>query len=188
VGCGGGDTPDRTTTLPDEPTTSTTAGPTTSTTAPGGEATPQACTNDEDGYTVEYPSGWSTNAGEVVPPCRFFHPEPFGVPEATEVIGLAVTVSVEPVPFERVSGSDDLTEEELSREETTVAGRPAVRVETVSTGDGLLPEGIRSYRYAVDLDGRTLVAVTRDVEGLDYAGNQDVVDAMMASLELVPES
>jgi hypothetical protein len=67
-------------------------------------------------------------------------------------------------------------------------GRPAVRAETVSTGDGLLPEGIRSYRYAVDLDGRTLVAVTRDVEGLDYAGNQDVVDAMMASLELVPES
>lgn len=124
----------------------------------------------------------------MVPPCRFFHPEPFEVPEATEVIGLAVTVSVEPVAFERVSGSDDLTEDELSREETTVAGRPAVRVETVSTGDGLLPEGIRSYRYAVDLDGRTLVAVTRDVEGLDYAANQDVVDAMMDSLDLVSGS
>lgn len=189
VGCGDGDVSDPTTTTttpPDEPTTSTTAGATTSTTSPGDEAATQACTNDEAGYTVELPQGWSTNDGEVVPPCRFFHPEPFEVPEATEVIGLAVTVSVEPVPFERVSSPDDMSEDELSREQTTVAGRPAVRVETVSTGEGLLPEGVRSYRYAVDLDGRTLIAVTRDVEGLDYAENQEVVDAMMDSLELVP--
>ncbi len=47
---------------------------------------------------------------------------------------------------------------------------------------------MRSYRYAVDLDGRTLVAVTRDVEGLDYGRNQDVLDAMMESLEVVAGS
>lgn len=190
VGCGGDDDASDTTTTAADPTTTsatpTTSAATSTTSATGIELT-QTCTGAEGGYAVDYPAGWSTNDADVVSPCRFFHPEPFEVPEATEVFGLAVTIGVEPEPFERVAAPDGMGEEELSREETTVAGRPAVRVETESTGEALLPEGVRSYRYAVDLDGRTLVGVTRDVEGLDYGDNQKVLDAMMSSLEL-PDS
>ncbi|HEV2808811.1 MAG TPA: hypothetical protein VGV93_00230 [Acidimicrobiales bacterium] len=120
----------------------------------------------------------------MAPPCRYFHPQPFDVPEATEVIGLAVTIDVEEVPFEVVAAPDKLGEQDLDREETTVAGRPAVRVETISTGEALLPEGVRSYQYAVDLGDNTLIAVTRDVEGLDYAGNRDILDQMVAGIDL----
>lgn len=190
VGCGDDEEADTTTTGAGPTTTSTTSATTTttSTTSTTGVELAQTCTSTEGGYAVDYPDGWSTNEGDVTSPCRFFHPEPFEVPEATEVFGLAVTIGVEPVPFERVAAPDGMGEEELSRQETTVAGQPAVLVETESTGEALLPEGVRSYRYAVDLDGRTLVAVTRDVEGLDYGRNQDVLDAMMSSLELLSSS
>lgn len=189
VGCGDDEGSGATTTAPELTTATTSTTSTTSSTASTtGVELGQTCTSADGGYAVEYPTGWSTNEGDVTEPCRFFHPEPFEVPQATEVFGLAVTIGVEPVPFERVGAPDGMVEEELSREETTVAGRPAVVVETESTGEGLLPEGVRSYRYAVDLDGRTLVAVTRDVEGLDYGRNQDVLDAMMESLEVVAGS
>ncbi|MGQ4819207.1 hypothetical protein ACQ1ZK_19115, partial [Enterococcus faecium] len=77
-----------------------------------------------------------------------------------------MTASVESVPFDRVadSGSAD----ERSRTETTVDGRTAVRIERVSSGEGLWPEGVRTTSYVVDLgegeDGpRMLVVNTIDL-------------------------
>lgn len=188
VGCDAGEAPtSRSTTSSTAATTTTTSSSTTATTPSTSTATDaltQTCTNTEAGYSIDYPAGWSTNAGDVAPPCRYFHPQPFDVPEATEVFGLAVTIDVEEVPFDVVAAPDKLAEQDLDREETTVAGRPAVRVETVSTGEALLPEGVRSYQYAVDLGDSTLIAVTRDVEGLDYAGNRHILDQMVAGIEL----
>lgn len=164
---------DTTTTTVDDTTTTTT--PTTTT-----AGATRNCTNPEAGYSVEYPSDWATNSGETTPRCSYFHPRPFEVPPATEVFDLAVAISVQPVALETVSeqyGPDEL-------EETTIADRQAVRVESVSTGEALLPEGIESYLYAVDLDGETLVAVTYNVDDLDYEHNKDVLDRMMETLEL----
>lgn len=144
----------------------------------------QSCTDQGARYSVEYPAGWSTNSGEVSPPCSYFHPEPFEVPEATEVFDLAITLRVESVAYETVSEPDVFGERELSRTGTTIDGRRAVRVETESTGELLLPEGVRSYRYAVDLDGETFVAATFGVEALDFETNKDVLDQMMDSLDL----
>lgn len=167
--------------------TSTTSPTTSSSSTTAATAAPSdwpTCTSPGETYTVAYPPGWSTNSGRVSPPCTFFHPEPFQVPEATEVVDLAVTLRVEQVPFETVADPGGEAQRELSRTETTVAGAPAVVVEAESTGDALLADGVRSYRYAVDLEGQTLVAVTYAVEGLDYGANKAVLDQMVESLTL----
>ncbi|HWH36010.1 MAG TPA: hypothetical protein VNT56_11920 [Acidimicrobiales bacterium] len=186
--CGG----DEETAAPLPPTTASSTSPSTmapATTAPASTATSAAtsewptCRRPRGFFSVAYPPDWSTNTGEVSPPCTFFHPEPFTVPEATEVVDLAVMLRVERVPFETV-GEPGETERELSRRQTTVAGAPAVVVEAESTGDALLPAGVRTYRYAVDLDGQTLVAATYAVGGLDYETNKGVLDRMMESLTL----
>ncbi|MBW3548439.1 MAG: hypothetical protein KY452_09940 [Actinobacteria bacterium] len=185
--CGnGGDTGANDSTGTTSTTTTTTSGDeTTTSTQAGGVVLAQSCTNAEDGYSIQFPEGWSTNEGEVVPTCRFFHPQPFEVPEATEVFGLAVTVKVDDVPFSRVAGEEgSLGERVLSREETTVAGQQAVRVEAQSTGDVLLPEGVHTYRYHVEVGNGTLTATTHDVGELDYEANKEVLDEMMETLEL----
>lgn len=146
-------------------------------------AATQTCTNDEAGYRVSYPAEWHTNPGDVVPACSFFDSEPVEVPEAQEVFDLAVSIKREPVRFERVTAGDPGTRI-LSSEETTVAGRPAVRRETEATGAALLPEGIHATQYLVDLDGETLFASTYDVEGVPYEEAQIVLDRMMGRLEL----
>lgn len=166
-------------------TTTTSGDETTTSTQADGVVLAQSCTNAEDGYSIQFPEGWSTNDAEVAPTCRYFHPEAFEVPEATEVFDLAVTVRVDDVPFTRVASEEDsLGEQILSRDETTVAGHQAVRVEAESTGDALLPEGVHSYRYHVEVDNGTLTATTHDVGDLDYEANKGIVDAMMETLEL----
>jgi hypothetical protein len=96
-----------------------------------------------------------------------------------------VTVGVDEVPFSRVAGDEgSLADRELSAEGTTVAGRRAVRVEVEATGQALLPEGVRSYRYHVDLGDRTLSATTHDVDNLDYEANKRILDQMMQTVEL----
>lgn len=166
-------------------TTTTTSMDDTSTTSDGEVVLGQACTNPEAGYSLEFPEGWSTNEPSAVPSCRYFHPRPFEVPQHTEVFDLAVSVRVDEVPFTEVaSEGDSLADREISREEAAVAGRQAVRVEAESTDGGLLPEGVHSYRYHLDLGERTLTAATQDVGDLDYEMNKRVLDRMMETLDL----
>ena len=177
TGCGGGEAD------PDDRAAATSS--TTSTTT-GLELT-QMC--EAVRYRVRYPAGWSTNSGDVVPRCRFFDPEPFTVPRATEVLDLAVILDVEAAPFpplvEAAGGAD---EDVLDRRDLTIDGHRAVRVEARATGDGLVPAGIPSLRYLVDLDGSTLVATTFGLAGLDHQRNRDVLDAMVATLTVKAEA
>lgn len=78
-----------------------------------------------------------------------------------------------------------LGEEILSREETQVAGRDGVVVEAEATGEALLPQGIRSYRYYLRNGEGTLVASTYAVEGLDYEHTTRVLDAMVSRLDFI---
>ena len=144
----------------------------------------QRCTNEQDGYSVEFPADWQTNSDDP-PTCSFFDPEPIMVPERPrDVAGLAaISIRREPVAFSRVTGEDPATRV-VERADAEVAGRPAVRRVTESTGEGLLPEGRRSYEYLVDLDGETLIASTLDGGGRDFAANRERLDEMMRSLEL----
>ena len=144
----------------------------------------QTC--EADRYTVGYPAGWATNPGTVVPRCRFFHPQPFTLPEATEVVDRAVILDVESIPFARMAASTGGgSEEVLSERPMTVSNRSALRVEARSAG-GLLPPGTASLRYMIDLGDATLVAVTYGVGGTDHQHNRNVLEAMVASL-VIPD-
>ena len=148
----------------------------------GGDELAERCENPDAGYAVRYPAGWHTNDGAVTAPCSFFHPDPFELPEASEPPPLAVSISREPFALADLAGESPATRV-LASEEVEVAGRPALRRETESTGDGLLPAGVHSLEYLVDLDGETLVAVTRSQSGLDFERNGEVLQQMVATLE-----
>jgi len=149
----------------------------------GGAGLAERCENPDAGYAVRYPAGWHTNDGSVTAPCSFFHPEPFELPEASEPPPLAVSISREPIALADLTRGSPATRV-VAREEVEIAGRPAVRRETESTGDGLLPAGVRGLEYLVDLDGETLVAATRSQGGLDFERNGELLQEMVATLEL----
>ncbi|RZU31235.1 AMIN-like domain-containing (lipo)protein [Blastococcus saxobsidens] len=137
------------------------------------------------GFSVSYPEGWSVNLGETVAACTRFAPEPFTVPPGTDARVGAVTASVQQAPFEQVAGPG--AGRELSRGTTTVGGRPAVRVERISVGEGLWPAGVPTTGYVVDLGSgaqgpRTLVIDTVGLPQFDYARNVPVLDRMVETL------
>lgn len=143
------------------------------------------CENPEASYRIEYPVDWEANTGDALPECSLFDPDPIEVEPGTQIpFDIAIAIRLENVPFERVT-EEDMAVEETSREETTVAGRRAVRIAGEGTGQALVPEGMRVYRYAVDLDGATLIAATYDAGELDIDTKRQVLDEMMASLEFV---
>lgn len=142
------------------------------------------CEDPEVGYRMSYPSDWRTNDGEVVPSCRLFDPQPIEVEPQTEVpLGIAVAVRTTDVSLETFATEDEAAEVLTSRS-TTVDGHEAVVVEVRSTGEAMLPEGVRSYRYAVDLGDRRLVAITHDVGAPAYEQTRQVLDQMMDTIDL----
>lgn len=151
-----------------------------------GEGSPialgQTCTNETIGYTINYPTGWQTNPGEVVNQCRVFDPESITLPEQAESTDEAIHLRVDNIPFERIT-DDSISERELSRQTLTLDGYQAIVTENESTGRGLLPEGMRFYQYAVDLGDRTFLATTYDVQGTQYERNKQVLDQMIDSLD-----
>ena len=178
--CGGDDEAS----APDTGEPATTAAPEPGDATTTGVDVAATCTNDDLGYTIDYPDGWWANGGDVAPPCSYFNPEPIELPEASEPPPTAARVDVEPVAFERVVG-EQLGREILSREDVQVAGRPAARLEFESTGEALLDAGTRLYQYVVDLGGgEVLIATTQEADDLDYERNKQVLDAMVESLEL----
>ena len=137
------------------------------------------------GYRLEYPASWSTSSLADRMPCRFFHPEPFTLPPNTEATCIAIRVQMAPAPIDQVApppgGSRAV--EMLSRRETKVAERRALRVETRSTGEALLPAGLQGVTYYVDFGSRTLTGTTSEAAGAGrFANNVDVLDRMMASV------
>ncbi len=138
---------------------------------------------------MRYPRTWSTNDPGQADRCRFFHPEPFEVPPATESTGIAISLKVEPVPFADLvpvpAGSP--ATEVLAREETTVAGSRAVRAEIRATGEGLFAAGVRGVVHFVDFDGATFTGRTYDNAAAGtFAANTQVLDQMMQTLRRLP--
>jgi hypothetical protein len=143
----------------------------------------QTCTNEAAGYTVNYPTGWMTNEGDVLNLCQVFDPSSITLPEQSSSFNEAIHLRIDSIPFERATGEDDITETILSRRTTTIDGYDAVVKESESTGRALLPEGVRSYTYIINLDdGEIMVASTYDVANQMYTRNKQVLDQMVSSL------
>jgi hypothetical protein len=150
----------------------------------------QRCTNEVLGYEVSYPADWYANAeieqefGDPIPACTYFSSQPMGIaPNA----GLPPVVAIS---FELWTGVPPASEgwEVVSREETSVAELPAVVTELEQTSDAGAPfsaAGDRTYGYEVELpDGSVLTASTGTTANGDYAEHRDVLDQMMATVEL----
>jgi hypothetical protein len=171
----------------DDPTTTTSSRPTSPTTVDG-ELQWTTCENPEVAYRVAHPEAWTVNDGPVMPPCSLFDPEPFEVPEATEIpTTIAVSMYADAVPFATVVG-DGPGFVETDRRDATIDGRTALRQELVATGEGLHDEGLSVLRWAIDLGDETLIAQTHDIPGAEpgFAEAQRVLDRMVDSLRIDP--
>ncbi|MBW3536425.1 MAG: hypothetical protein KY395_01470 [Actinobacteria bacterium] len=138
-------------------------------------------------YTVEMPEGWHVNEPSEAAPCRWFHPEPFELPQNTEVLGVAIHLRYEAVEFSRISDPDSRVDDILDARETKVDGRDAVRLHTESQGEGLLEAGVEAVSWYVDTGSRTLSAATTGASEGSFEDNVDVLDNMMASLRFTSE-
>ncbi len=145
---------------------------------PGPEVAAASCTSSA-GYTVAFPADWSTNDAGVLPACSWFGPGGVVVPEASDVRTAPVTLQVVDGPLTEVAVP---VPDEVTRTELDVGGRQAVRTQQVTTL-GLHPEGTRITTWAVDLDGRTLLADAVELPGGDHERAVAVLDAMVETLE-----
>ena len=164
------------------PTTSSTSSTVGSTTS-GPPSSTAGIRCDHPTFSVEYPAGWSTNDESEGEPCRWFHPEPFDVPENSEAVGLAISLRYDDVDFEFVTDPKNNSDEILDRQRTEVDGKTAVRMHTRSTGKGLLDAGVESVTWYVDLGTETLAGATHGVAEGGLEQNAPVLDSMMESLE-----
>lgn len=137
------------------------------------------CQNLDDGYQVEFPAEWNTNA-EIggTPPCSWFAPTEYetGAPgEVPEEVAIEIFV----IDDDRVHDGD-----ERERAEGMIgATQPAYRV-VVTDGDET------AYLYVVQLgptlaEGPNLVARTTTEMGGDFDLNRSVLDRMMATMEFI---
>ena len=125
------------------------------------------CTNSRRGYAIGYPSGWYTTHLRPSQACEYFDPEPFEILEGTEFppTALFAAQSDESVESYLEQLTDPMFFDILRRENTTIAGRSAVLVETAATGQGESEPGERTYGYLVDHEGRAFVVLAIALPG-----------------------
>lgn len=142
-----------------------------------------ACINREEGFTVRYPDGWHVHPASLAGGCALFDPDPIEIPRGSEFpLDFAIHIDIESVPVETLTG-EMMGRRTLSQEQTTVAGREAVRILGEETGEGLHDRGIRSYRYVVDLEETVFIGSTYSVGKLPFDRKRRILDDMMASID-----
>jgi hypothetical protein len=146
------------------------------------------CENPADGYAVDVPRDWFANPGIVasdglddVPACRYFAPAEFEVQPNS---GLPSTVAI---GFQPATSIPPAGGTEITRRELTVAGKDAVVREVETGAGGFMPPGTLVYEYYITLDDGSFLWVSTDSsrDG-DYADHRQVLDQMMATLEITP--
>lgn len=134
------------------------------------------CVDTTFGYDVQYPSDWSTATGELA--CRFFEPEPFTVPRASDFGGTALEVLPQEQPFDDALASliDTRYARTEIREEVTVGGHRGFRLELVATGEGLNAKGTRTYGYLLQRAGDGAIVIQTTAQPGDSILYRSVVD------------
>lgn len=118
--------------------------------------------------------------------CRFFDPEPFTVPANSDFGGTALQVDVVQQVFDdALAGLIDrrFAQTEL-REQVTVGGKRAFRLELVATGAGLDDRGTRTYGYLIRRAGGPPLLVQTSAQPGDPIPHRDVVDHAARTLGL----
>ena len=137
------------------------------------------CQNVDDGYQVDFPAAWNTNA-ELggVPTCSWFAPTEYETGDPGQLPDeVAIEIFVIDGPREYLL--------EIIDEDSGFVGvtQPATRFR-VAGNDA------ESYEYVVQLgptleEGPNLVARTSSLMGGDYDLNRAVLDRMMATMEFI---
>jgi len=137
------------------------------------------CQNLDDGYQVDFPAEWNTNAelGRV-PTCSWFAPTEYETGDPGQLPDeVAIEIFVIDGPREYLL--------EIVDEDSGFVGvtQPATRFR-VAGNDA------ESYEYVVQLgptleEGPNLVARTSSLMGGDYDLNRAVLDRMMATMEFI---
>jgi hypothetical protein len=137
------------------------------------------CQNLDDGYQVDFPAEWNTNA-ELggTPPCSWFAPTEYETGAPGDVPD-EVAIEIFLVDGDR-GYHGDITDR---REGFVGATQPATRV-LVVVGD------VQHYEYVVQLgetpeEGPNLVARTTSEMGGDFDLNRAVLDRMMGTMEFI---
>lgn len=151
-----------------------------------GALTPEAwtrCTDEEERYSIAYPEDWSTHPDFE---CRLFDRDPFEVEEDTELPLTDLVVDPTGVEFERVVDGFSENARVVSSDPAEVDRHRATVLETEATGDGLRPEGTRTYAYVINRMGqgfvvRTTVAPDDD----DFTANTRIVDQAVGTLRFL---
>lgn len=144
------------------------------------------CVSRVDGYSVEHPAGWTAGDASEREPCRWFSPEPIAPDADRNPARIPIRLILVPHALDEVERLERADSEVLSSDRREVGGRPAVRQELRAVGEGLLPDGTRSTQWLVDFGSRTLIATTSEAATAGtYAGNAQVLDAMMRSLRRI---
>lgn len=147
-------------------------------------AAAQRCAHPTERYTVTFPADWHVAAQPDIEACSFFDPEPLALEPATEADRVAIRLDVLTEPFEQAHRMVAGDGEQTAREEL-VGGRQAARFEGETDGEGMLPPGLATTTWIVDLGSRTLLLTTDEAGADDYAAAVDVLDAMARSVEVV---
>lgn len=151
---------------------------------------PDDCSNPAAGYRIWMPDEWWYNtAFDDFDECQWFSPTTFEVTDSQTVPDeIAIVLST------TTGGDFGLPGEILSRQEHTVAGQPALRFEFTGGGGGFMPVGSRIVVWIVGIGGELpsentttpwLLATTGSDMGGDYETNVDVLDRMIATIQLI---
>jgi hypothetical protein len=143
------------------------------------------CTNRALGFSIAYPPRWHTARLSQAGACLYFEPKPFRIPPNSDFTGTALEV----LPTQQsyaglVRTLTDPTFSRIhSRRRTTVAGRPATRLETVATGEGLLSRGTRTYAYVIDRGRRpAFIVQTTRAAGASWPARKRILDRAVRTL------
>lgn len=125
------------------------------------------CWNNRRGYAISYPSGWYTTHLNPAQACEYFDPRPFEIVPGTEFPPTALFAAQTDESVETYVNqiTDPMFFDTVRQEDMTVAGRSAVLIETVATGEGESEVGERRYGYIVDRDGRAFVVLATGLPG-----------------------
>lgn len=161
----------------------------------------ERCVNDRQGWSIGYPQAWFTTSKytdpltgktEVRPDsaCTLFDPNEFTIPRDGEPPDTALQVGISTSPLDAVV--DDLTDptywRTLSREDWSVIGMPAVKLEVAGRGGGLVLKGTLRYGWVIDLAPGSFLVFAVALPGTGphrYLEYRRIAERAVATLEVV---
>lgn len=135
------------------------------------------CTNSTELYSVAYPEDWVTISDDPSFECQFFDRDAFEIEEDSEFPLTDLVVEQTDIPFQTAVDGFSENARLVSSESIEIERRAAVVLETEATGEGLYPEGTRTYAYVIDRTGNAFVVrTTVPPDADDFTANTKIVD------------